>query len=334
MAFTIRNISQLAGVSTATVSRVLNGKYEKVSEATCRRILAIAHENGYRPNGIAKGLVTGHTRTIGLILPDITNPFFPEMARGVEDGAIAAGYSAFLCNTDDRPEKEQRYIRILEERQIDGIVFAAGAIGPDRRIRELLRQNVAVVCIDRSGAEPEGGVYFDNRAGGRMAAAHLLALGHRRIGCITGPERLPNDWERVAGFRETLCAGGIRLEDICTVPADYTIESGAEAAEVLLRRKEVTAVFATNDLMAIGVYEAARKKRLSIPQDISVVGFDDIAVARYLSPGLTTVRQPAYSMGCRAAQMLIAVIEKGSAPGSVVFPPELSVRESTGRLDG
>jgi len=330
MLITLKDISKLANVSTTTVSRVLNGNFQCSSKQTREKILSIAKEYNYVPNAIAKGLVTKKTKTIGLIVPDIINPFFPEVARGVEDGAIACGYSSFFCNTDDKLEKEEKYVKTLEERCIDGIIFASGSICSNNHILGAMNENIPVVLIDRGESEEKyPGVFFDNYKGGFIAARHLLTLGHRNIGYITGPRFLHNDNERIKGFRQAFAQAGVSVDENLIVESDYKIESSEDIAVNMLTSAKITAISTNNDLSAIGVYEAARKLNIKIPEELSVVGFDDIYLSKYIRPKLTTIRQPAYKMGFRASQILIEIIEGRYIKRDEIFEPELIVREST-----
>ncbi|SDG75122.1 transcriptional regulator, LacI family [Thermoanaerobacter thermohydrosulfuricus] len=330
MAVTIKDIAKLANVSITTVSRVINNKTEGVSEETRNRILQLVKELGYQPNAIARGLVTKKTKTVGLIIPDISNPFFPDIARGVEDSAHIYGYNVFLCNTDDNLEKESEYINALKEKYVDGIIFTSSSIPKHEHITDLIKSGIPVVIMDRRiDSEDIYGVFLDNYEGGYIATKYLIDLGHKRIGCITGPLYISNAIERLEGYKRALVDNEIEVDNRLIFEGDYKINSGIIGAEKLLEH-EVTAIFASNDLMAYGAYKAIRSYGYKIPDDISVVGFDDIQLSQILEPQLTTIRQPAYDMGLTAARMLIKLIEGKKMNKKIAnFRPQLIIRQST-----
>ncbi|WP_029688180.1 LacI family DNA-binding transcriptional regulator [Thermoanaerobacter sp. A7A] len=330
MAVTIKDIAKLANVSITTVSRVINNKSEGVSEETRNRILQLVKELGYQPNAIARGLVTKKTKTIGLIIPDISNPFFPDIARGVEDSAHIYGYNVFLCNTDDNLEKESEYINALKEKYVDGIIFTSSSIPKHEHIMELVKSGIPIVIMDRRvDSEDIYGVFLDNYEGGYIATKHLIDLGHKKIGCITGPLYISNAIERLEGYKRALVDNEIEVDNRLIFEGDYKINSGIIGAEKLLEH-EVTAIFASNDLMAYGAYKAIRSYGYQIPDDISIVGFDDIQLSQILEPQLTTIRQPAYDMGLTAARMLIKLVEGKKLKKKIInFRPQLIIRQST-----
>ncbi|MEQ2129025.1 LacI family DNA-binding transcriptional regulator [Caldanaerobacter subterraneus KAk] len=336
MAVTIKDIARLANVSVTTVSRVINNKPEGVSEETRQKILKLVKELGYQPNAIARGLVTKKTKTIGLIIPDISNPFFPDIARGVEDSAHIYGYNVFLCNTDDNLEKESEYIRALKEKYVDGIIFTSSVPSDYQHIMELVRDGVPIVMMDRRMESEEiYGVFIDNYEGGYLATKHLIDLGHRKIGCITGPLKVKNARERLEGYKRALLDNGIEVDERLIFEGDYKINSGIIGTEKLLNdNKDITAIFACNDLMAYGAYKTIRSYGYKIPDDISVVGFDDILLSQIMEPQLTTIRQPAYDMGLTAARMLIKLIEgKKVSKKIIIFKPQLVIRQSTASVN-
>jgi len=337
MAVTIKDIARLANVSVTTVSRVINNKPEGVSEETRQKILKLVKELGYQPNAIARGLVTKKTKTIGLIIPDISNPFFPDIARGVEDSAHIYGYNVFLCNTDDNLEKESEYIKALKEKYVDGIIFTSSSIPKHEHIIELVESGIPVVIMDRRvDSENIYGVFLDNYEGGYIATKHLIDLGHRKIGCITGPLHTKSARERLEGYKKALLDSGIEIDEKLIFEGDYKIKGGITGAERLLKdNKDISAIFACNDLMAYGAYKTIRSFGYKIPEDISVVGFDDIQLSQILEPQLTTVRQPAYDMGLTAARMLIKLIEDKKLKKKIInFKPQLIIRQSTKLVKG
>lgn len=331
MAITIKDIAKRANVSTATVSRVINNKSEGISPQTREQILAIIKEMNYQPNALARGLITRKTSTIGLILPDITNPFFPELVRGVEDSANKAGYSVFLCNSDDNVKKEKKYIQLMKEKKVDGIIFSSSATYSEEHYDDLIRSDIPVVLIDRGTENTSySGVFLKNFEGAYLATKHLTDLNHKRIGCIAGPEAIWNSSVRLEGYKQAIRDAGIPVDENLIAIGDYRMEGGFATAKRLLEEQRVSAIFACNDLMACGVYEAAQLLDLRIPVDLSVVGFDDIMLIKTLTPKLTTIRQSTYMMGKEAAKLLIQqVTKKGTKPKSVYVEPELIIREST-----
>ncbi|MGB9680444.1 MAG: LacI family DNA-binding transcriptional regulator [Thermoanaerobacteraceae bacterium] len=335
MAVTIKDIAKLANVSITTVSRVINNKTEGVSEETRERILQLVKEYEYQPNAIARGLVTKKTKTLGLIIPDITNPFFPDIARGVEDSAHIYGYNVFLCNTDDNLDKESEYINALKEKYVDGIIFTSSSIPKQEHIKELIKTGIPIVIMDRRiESEDIYGVFLDNYEGGYIATKHLIDLGHKKIGCITGPLYSKSARERLEGYKECLIENGFEYDESVVFEGDYKINSGITGSEKLLNlHKKISAIFACNDLMAYGAYKTIRSRGYKIPDDISIVGFDDIQLSQILEPQLTTIRQPAYDMGLTATRMLIKLIEGEKLNRKIInFKPKLIIRQSTGSI--
>jgi LacI family transcriptional regulator len=335
MSITIVDIAKKSNVSIATVSRVINNKSEGVSEKTRKRILNVIDECGYKPNAMARGLVTKKTKTIGLIIPDITNPFFPEIARGAEDGASTRGYNVFLCNSDDNLEKENEYISALKEKCVDGIILTTSANSNQEHFMTLMNSGIPISIIDEGLDAVDAdipGIFLDNYEGGYLAAKHLIDLGHKRIACITGPLNLKNDRDRLEGYKEALKDSKINIDNSIIMQGNYKIAGGIENAKKLLS-KDITAIFACNDLMAYGVYQVLKSNGYKIPDDISVVGFDDIQLSALLDPALTTIRQPAYEMGLESAKMIIKLIEGKNIRKKVInFKPDLIVRKSTGKI--
>lgn len=333
MPVTIKDIAKKANVSITTVSRVLNNKAEGIGEATRKRVLEIIDELDYRPNTIARSMVTKQTNTIGLIIPDIRNPFFPELVRGVEDVANQSKYSLFLCNTDGSMEKEAEALKLMREKNVDGIVFTYSYAAMDQLFEELAQKyRIPVVLLDR-GLEDEtfSGVYTDNQKAGYIATKHLIELSHVRIGCITGPGYIQNSRDRLKGYKRALEEYQISIDERLIKSGEYKMEGGYQAAKALLEESDVTAIFALNDLMAFGVYQAAAELGIHIPNDLSVVGFDNLKYNQLLTPKLTTIDQSVYQMGKEAAQMLLSQIkERGEVePRNIYLDPKLIVRESS-----
>ncbi|MCT4564819.1 MAG: LacI family transcriptional regulator [Maledivibacter sp.] len=331
MRVTIKDIARLANVSTTTVSRVINNKDEGVGSETRKRIQQIIKDLNYKPSSLARGLVTKKTKSIGLVLPDITNPFFPDLARGVEDYSVNKGYNAFLCNSDNNGEKEKIYINALMEKHVDGLVITSTHNLEEKHILELMENKIPIVILDRRFKSKDlHGVYTDNFSGAYEAVRYLIQNGHKSIGCITGPLDTSISKERFEGYKKALKDNGIKYNDRFIVQSNFKIDGGIKASEELLKNKEITAIFACNDLMAYGVYKTARKLKLNVPEDISVIGFDDISLSQIVTPTLTTVSQPVYEMGYEAAKMLISLIEGKVLKRKVKkLSTKLVVREST-----
>lgn len=334
MSATIRDVAKRAGVGVATVSRVLNNSGYARPE-TRERVHRAAAELGFVPSQLARGLVSRSSETIGLVIPDITNPFFPAVTRGVEDGASEAGYTVFLCNTDNDPALEAIDVQKLRERRVDGIIFVGTTDRHD--LVERLLGEIPVVVADRHVEHASiDSVLVDNLAGARAACSHLLDLGHTRIAHLAGNQRTRTAQERCEGYQSALLAAGLPYDERMVAWGDFTYDSGLAMAQVLLGRSpRPTAIFAANDLIAFGAMRAAEDGGLSLPDDLSVVGFDDIPMASVLRPGLTTIRQPAYEMGRLAITMLLERIE-GRVTGAGRkhrFQPELVVRSTTRRRE-
>lgn len=329
---TIRDVAEAAGVSVATVSRVVSGSRHRVSAATRSRVLAAVARLRYQPNLVALGLKKRVTHTIGLIVPDISNPFYPAIARGIEDVANRAGLAVLLCNTYEDLAKERSYLMLLRNRMVDGLIFAT--VGANtKHLRMLRRERVPAVLVARA---PEGvkmdAVLVDNRRGEREATEHLLRLGHRRVAFIGGPAALPVAGERLAGYRDALAAAGIGADPALVADGAFRAEGGAAAVGTLLRRRAAfTAIVASNDLMAIGAMEELRRRGRRLPDDVAVVGFDDITFASLVEPPLTTVAQPKYRMGTLAMERLLELLNSGDRrPRRLVLEPQLVVRRSCG----
>ncbi|GAW92364.1 LacI family DNA-binding transcriptional regulator [Calderihabitans maritimus] len=333
MTVTIKDIAKRAGVSYSTVSRALNNRPE-VNEKTRREIQKLAEEMGYRPNAIARGLVTQKTGTLGLVIPDITNPFFPEVARGAEEEADRRGYNVFLCNTAWDLEKEQRYLEALVSKRVDGIILSS-ASEDSEYVARLARSGPPLILINRVLKQVNTNyVVIDNIRGAYMVVEHLLDLGHRRIAYIGGPEKLEPSRERFEGYRLALAARGVDIDPLLVRYGKFKKEDGYRNACVLLEDPALrpTAIFAANDILALGVIQAARDLGLQVPEQLSVVGFDDIPFVSYGEIRLTTVAQPKYAMGEMAAKILLDEIQNASKQQKkhVVLQPELVIRNSSG----
>ena len=327
---TIREVAESAGVSYATVSHVINNT-RLVSPETRERVLAAMDALNYRPNALARSLRQGKTHTLGLVLPDSANPFFAEISRSIEDEAFKEGYSVFLCNTELDTQRELFYVDVLSKKQVDGIVFVAAGDQADS-LDFLVRRNMPVVMIDRYLPNVEvDAVLTDNQLGGYLATRHLLELGHTQIACIAGPSSITPSAERIIGYRRAVEEAGLPYDESLILRGDYHAQSGMDITHSILKmHPRPTAIFALNDLMALGALRAAAEAACSVPGDIAVVGYDDLEIARFTNPPLTTVAQPKREIGARAIQLLIERMTLKNSPRSrLVLPPELIVRRST-----
>ncbi len=329
---TIKDVAREAGVSVGTASQALRGS-AVVRETTRRRVLAVAARLRYQPSALARGLVTRRTHTVGLLISDIANPFFIRAVRAVEDVAQENGYNVILCNTDEAPAKETQYLRVLMEKRVDGIILATTAASR-RAVREIQWRHIPLVLFDRELAGVATHVVkVDGILGGRLATEHLLALGHRRIAIIHGPLDRSTGVERLEGYRATLRAAGLRPDPLLTREGDFKQESGYRWAQALLDlTPPPTALFCTNNLMTVGALQALLERKVRIPDELSLVGYDDMEWWTLTHPPLTTVGQPVYDLGREAMRLLLTQIgrEKGRRPQRIVLKPELILRESCG----
>ncbi|MRG88136.1 LacI family DNA-binding transcriptional regulator [Salinibacillus xinjiangensis] len=308
---TIKDVSKKAGVSVATVSRVLNNK--KVKKETVEHVLRIMKELNYSPNQIARGLSNKKTKTIALVIPVINNPFFPELASSIEHIAHKYGYKIFLCNSDDSKEKLADYIDTLTSNYIDGVIINSHVV--ERvDIDKLIQNKVPIVTIDRKHFEHEfTHVSVKNKDGGGIAANHLLEIGCKRIGHIKGPENERNATERYWGYRTTVHKLDW-YDQSYVVAGDFSVEGGYKAMkELLIKHPTIDGVFAANDLSAIGAMKAAYEWNIKIPDDLAIIGFDGIAMTKYMVPSITTIQQPLQKMGKIAFEELMNKINNPDA---------------------
>ena len=327
----IADVAARAGVSQTTVSHTLSGK-RAVSPQVQARVRAAMAELGYRPRRTAQNLAEGRTRLVGLIVPDISNSFFAELAKGIEEAAIRAEYNLVLCNSGFNHEREVLYLETIQSRAVDGVVYATGAPPTDSELASLLG-DLPLVLVDEEVPGARAPLFVsDNEKGGRLVAEHLRALGHTRAAVIS-TQGLVSAQNRTDGFVRTWREAGCPPPVV--VDGGFTYDGGVAAAGELLeavRRERITAVFATNDLMALGAVARFEQAGLGCPADVSIVGFDDIAFAGLVRPRLTTVRQDVAQLGQQAARALIDALEekKPLTPTRRVFAVELHVRESSG----
>lgn len=329
---TMKQVAERAGVSTSTVSHVINNT-RVVSADVRARVLAIIAETRYIPSAVARSLKNDRTQTIGMMVPNNSNPYFAELIQGIEDAAFKVGYNVILCNAYDDSKKQAAYLRVLTEKRIDGLILVAS--GADDELATLLGdQSVPIVLVDREVAGVQADfIEADHEKGGYLATQYLLSLGHRDIACVSGPADLPPSRDRVAGYMRALKEAGLKRRLDYLVRSDFTSEGGFRAFEQLLGlKKPPTAIFASNDLMAIGGICAASQAGVLVPHDLSVIGYDDIALASYSTPPLTTMAQPKYEMGQLITKVLIERIMGGNLPlRRELLQTELRIRQSTAR---
>ncbi len=328
---TIKDVAQSAAVSTATVSHVINGT-RFVSEEVEHRVVEAMKELNYQPNAVARGLRTKKTNFLALVIPDITNPFFTELARGFQDGADQRGYVVTLCNTDRDLSRELRYLDMLRQQRVDGLVLNPAMVTAED-LKQRLGSRVAVVLLGSQIDDPEFDlVMVDNTQGGYDAVQYLIDLGHRRIGLVCGTRTTSSGLFRYQGYRQALEKNNIAYSESLLAEANITYEGGYDCMQRLLSLQPLpTAIFATSDVMAIGAKMAIEDAGLKIPADLSLIGFDDIPEAVRARPSLTTIHQPRYEMGWKSAQMLIERLESGEslARRRMILEHSLMVREST-----
>ena len=305
MPVTIKDVARESGVNISTVSRALNNGYG-VNDKTREHVIAVAARLKYRPNRIARGLVTGRSHSLGLVVSDIRNPFFAEVARGAEDAARAGNCDLVLCNSDLDADKQMEYVQSLLEKRIDGIMMNSVSMLSQEQQAQLAGSGVPIVLLNRPASNHTfSTVCADNEAGGALAARHLLGLGHRKIAHLTGPRQHGNLSDRARGFVRALQSAEHPVQPT-VLHGKFNFDGGAELARKLLdQHPEVTAIFAANDVMAFGVIQAVLDRGLRIPEDLSLIGFDNIQFSGIVHPPLTTVHQPKYEMGSAAVEVLL-----------------------------
>jgi LacI family transcriptional regulator len=330
---TLRDVARLAEVHPGTVSRALNPQTRGlVNERTARRVLAAAEELGYRPNPIARGLRTNRSHTIGVLVPDLMNPLFAAVVRGIEDGLSEAGYTPLIANTDNDPERERVAYEAMSARQVDGFI-AATAVRDHWLLEDQASRGAKVVLVNRrvdSDAIPA--VIGDDNEGVRLAVEHLAGLGHRRIAHLGGSQALYTGWSRHQGFLDAMRSLRLDLDhDLIVFSDTFTEPEGARCCgELLDRRRDFTAIVAGNDLLALGCYDALEEHGLRCPEDVSVVGYNDMPFADRFRPPLSTVRVPHYELGGTAAELILEQLQETEAPPrQLLLAPELVIRGST-----
>lgn len=324
-------VARRARVSISTVSRTIN-QTGKISEETQEHVRRVMREMGYKPNRVARRLrAGGKCHLIGLIIPNIQNPFFADLARGVEDIAYRNNFAVLLCNYDEDPAKERFYLDVMQQESVDGVILPP-IHEKDPAVLRVAQSGMPVVCVDRAlaGASLDQ-VEIDNHRGAFEAVSHLIARGHTRIGMISGPADSSTGRERLAGYRHALADAGVTVSPDLVRYGDYKQASGRDLARDLLsRRHPPTALFISNNLMTIGALEVVAERKLQIPRDLALLSFDDLPLAAVFNPPLSVVRQPAYEVGRSAAELLFQRLEDPSRPAtSLKLLPELVLRAST-----
>jgi LacI family transcriptional regulator len=335
-AVTLREVARRAGVHAGTASRALNPRTRSlVNAATASKVIAAAEELGYRPNPMARGLKMNRSFTIGVLVPDLTNPLFPPIVRGIEDELATEGYTALLANSDNDPDKERLHFETMKDRQVEGFILATAELDHPL-IEDAIAADAPIVLVNRTVDSSRAfAVINDDRKGTALAVDHLVGLGHTRIAHIVGPERYSTGKTRYRGFIDAMKAAGLEADrKLIRFTKTFVESEGARAFKQLLEdgSREFTAVVAGNDLLALGCYDALAETGLSCPKDLSIVGFNDIPFLDKLKPPLTTIRIPHYELGVRAAALLLKRLHDPLLePVTVQLDPELIVRGSTAR---
>jgi LacI family transcriptional regulator len=332
-AVTLRDVARVAGVHPATVSRALNEETRSLVNAdTARRVLKAAEELSYQPNPIARGLKTNRSYTIGVLIPDLTNPLFPPILRGIEDRLEKAGYTPLTANTDNDPERELLDSQTMRARQVDGIIAATAR--RDHRLHDaLLEAGIELVLVNRRQEElPVSSATADDRMGMRLSVEHLLALGHTRIAHLAGPLDYSTGLDRHESFFETMRSAGLDPDPELVVVAEaFTEPEGARLCDQLMGRgRDFTAIAAGNDLLALGCYDVLAERGVRCPEELSVAGFNDMPFAARFQPPLTTIHIPHYEIGAAAAELMLERLQDGeSPPREIRLEPSLVARGST-----
>ena len=330
---TLRDVATAAGVHPATASRALNpGTRLLVSEETARRVSEAASRLGYRPNPVARSLRTRRSHTIGVLIPDLNNPLFPPIVRGIDDRLTEHGYVALLGNTDNDLAKEQLVFDQMRARHVDGFVLAT-AIAGSPILAEAAESDVPVVLVNRTSQDyPFSSISVDNEQGERAAVAHLASLGHQRIGHIAGPQDASTGAARLRGFHAGMAAHKLQVTEARIVyAAAYSVEEGDRCCRELLAADDsLTAIVVANDMLAVGCYAAFDELGVRCPDDISIIGFNDMPFMNRLRPPLSSIRFPHYQLGAEAATLLVDRIDAPDSPVKMIYlAPELVARGST-----
>ncbi len=325
---TMKDIALLANVSAATVSKIINGNDRYISAATRDKVNKIIKETNYVPNAVAKGLKIRQSNTLGFILPDICNPFFPEIARGIEDAAGSFGFSVTFCNTDNDLKREAEAFSFLKSKMVDGLIVTRSML--ESKLDEYARFNIPIVVVDRKGTSDVDGIgeiFIDTKSAFYDITQFLINRGCKNLAFISAGNDY--DRERFDGFSSALNASGLSINENLVFRSGYDVETGFKGVQKIYDSCNPDGIVCGNDLIAVGAMDAIRKRGLSIPDDVKITGFDDIYFSRYLNPSLTTVKQPAYEMGTAAAKMLINYILHSEPLHTKQLSYQLIEREST-----
>lgn len=331
---TIKDVAALAGISYTTVSHVVNNT-RPVSQEVRLKVEAAIKSLDYVPSAVARSLKAKTTATIGLLVPNSLNPYFAELARGIEDYCERNGYCVILCNSDDNPDKQRSYLRVLLEKRIDGLIVASAG-GDSGLAQGLAGVKTPMVIVDRGldGVDADL-VRIDHEYGAYLATRHLLELGHRDIATISGPASTSVAQMRLAGYCRALKEAGVEVRQERMLESDFTSTGGYNAAAMLLANNPPSAIFAGNDMIGIGVLRAAAERNVRVPSELSVIGFDDIQMSRYVYPALTTVGQSILQLGEMAAEVLLRRIATPNlGTDQRIVTPSIVLRESTAPLSG
>lgn len=335
---TIKDIAAKTNLSVTTVSLVLNGKESKIPQRTKDLVIKTADELNYRPNQLAVGLITKRTKTLGLIVPDIRNSFFSCLAKGIDDECRNNGWTVILCNTSDIHERDLEYINMLASKGVDGILYCMSVDSILDKFKEcynlLNKFHIPFIMLDRSFKLPNLiTARLNHVKGGYLATEHLIKLGHKRIACVTGPKHMEDSNQRLQGYWKALEEAEIPFDESIIVEGDYHMESGVSAVDRIID-KNFTAIFAFNDMMAYGVLKELKAHGLSVPEDVSVVGYDDIFLSETLEVPLTTVHQPVERMAAAATKHLIGIIQSKTQSATIpIYSPKLVIRKSTSKYN-
>lgn len=326
---TLKDVAKLAGVSTATVSHVINGT-RFVSEELQKKVNDAMSALDYQPNMMARALKMGFQKTIGVIVPDCTNPFFAEISRAIDRYCFSKGYNIILCNTDNNLDQQSSYTNMLISKHIDGVIFISSD-NSEEDVEKFQKHSIPIVIADRIGKYHNvDSIIVDNEKGGYEATKYLINRGFTKIGCISGPSFISSSSQRVLGYKRALKESNIELVDEYISVGDFHFAGGITAANDFLKLKEkVEAVFATNDMMALGFIDTLRNQGVSVPKDVSVIGYDNIQLAQFMSPKLTTVAQPLEELAQTATNLLLKKINKQTNSKKIIkLNPVIIERES------
>ncbi len=334
MRVTLKWLSGQCGLSPTAVSLILNNKEVRVSGEKKKLVLELAKKHNYVPNSVAVGLVTKKTKIIGFLIPDVTNLFFAEIAKNVEQELGEKGYSIMLCNTNDNVKEENKYVDLLLSRGVDALIFctANNSLSGNYILEKFSENKIPCVAFDRYFPDMDCPVIAtDDTLGAKLAVEHLIEMGHKKIGCITGPAISASAQRRFEGYRSALLGAGIEIVQDRIENGDYQFESGYQKGKLLLQR-DITALFLSNDMMAYGFYKAAQEANMRIPQDISVTSFDDLLFSSMLSVPLTSVRQDTKQLSAKICEVVSARLKGEKQTNLYLYKPDLIKRQSVKEL--